>query len=1073
METLRTLIVTPSRTVSPGEIIRAEFAFSNLGGAPATGVRVRFAIPSGVASVEGSDTVDDAPLGPESFTANSGAPLGDLPPTAQRRVACSFRVNERIEDASELVFQAALITDQTPVVASNVERLTVRSEPRLQNTATMVTIAAPEHPKPADIITIRATIANTGSSSAHDMRAFLPVPGHTHYVARSARVSGRALLDVGDEPFDYGSERIIAQRLAPGQSVEIEYQATIDSPLTDGTRIKVSGAVASRETAEFALQSAEIVVVSPPDFANDETALTVFCDDVVSPGTRVALAVRALNTGTGDAQNVSISIDLPAGIVYTPGSAHIDGQPVSDESFAGAAFSLGTLPAGRMADAGIAGIVVVQDGEDLPISATLRWRPSSGSAQAERRFTRSLRVRVSSRFTRARNYIEIDRSVVQAREDVTFTAHVFNDGTAPESDVQLRVIPGAFLEDVRIAESPEEPVPYEEPFNLGIVQPHAERTFTIAARVASPVPDRAQVTLGAVLEFASGTFDLGVASLIVRSRPHVHADTCTWTRRESEALRPGQTHELAIRFTNDGADVLRDARLDLVLPPEIVLERAQNARREGNALLFGDVAAETTHEARVAVRLVRPPRVHRTLLIEGRLSGRGISPVQFSRLEIPTFAQPEFSSDAQLRANPSESIKAGERVAYEVLLRNSGDGPAEHFVVRAIPSNLAVYVPGSTQLNGVTIPDDLGTSQLWSQRGLLLTDVNPDVELRIRWEMLVISPITAGTEIETRAVVEWDGDRSIGLAAPALHVLSSPSLEAGAAGTPISVAQLLPSLEAPPVEAIVPPEPVATIPAPHIAVESAVIAETVHEQTAIEEATVEPEIEEQPSAPPTLYIDFSQEHLTQTVRMLEKSDAGGLIAHLFAVQAFLPNAIAGADARTAQIMENSARNVRAPLDRFFVRLRVPRLTITAKDLEDRDSRYALRTMLDELAGAPAQPLTERPAGVVRLSGQVDVNAIRARLPELESAPLGSVVPWIVSSQLLGTRVEYPSTGSGQAERSEVLGLYRTELVKVFSVLETLPMPEFHRVLASSVNRTLDDALAAVLDALRGAAYSLP
>ena len=38
------------------------------------------------------------------------------------------------------------------------------------------------------------------------------------------------------------------------------------------------------------------------------------------------------------------------------------------------------------------------------------------------------------------------------------------------------------------------------------------------------------------------------------------------------------------------------------------------------------------------------------------------------------------------------------------------------------------------------------------------------------------------------------------------------------------------------------------------------------------------------------------------------------------------------------------------------------------------------------------------------------------------------------------------------------------------VLSELPMPEFHRVLTSSVNRTLDDALAAALDALRAAAH---
>ncbi len=108
METLRTLVVTPSRAVSPGETIRVEFAFSNLGGAPATGVRVRFANPSGVTYVEGSDRVDDAPLEGGSFVAAAGADLGELAPNAQRRVACSFRVNERVEDSLSRFFKRRL-----------------------------------------------------------------------------------------------------------------------------------------------------------------------------------------------------------------------------------------------------------------------------------------------------------------------------------------------------------------------------------------------------------------------------------------------------------------------------------------------------------------------------------------------------------------------------------------------------------------------------------------------------------------------------------------------------------------------------------------------------------------------------------------------------------------------------------------------------------------------------------------------------------------------------------------------------------------------------------------------------
>src|SRR5579875_2977693 len=76
-ETLRTLVVTPRRAVTPGETIRAEFSFSNLGGAPATNVRVRFTTPPGVTHVDGADSVDDAPLSEGTFVMPGGAPLGD------------------------------------------------------------------------------------------------------------------------------------------------------------------------------------------------------------------------------------------------------------------------------------------------------------------------------------------------------------------------------------------------------------------------------------------------------------------------------------------------------------------------------------------------------------------------------------------------------------------------------------------------------------------------------------------------------------------------------------------------------------------------------------------------------------------------------------------------------------------------------------------------------------------------------------------------------------------------------------------------------------------------------------
>ncbi len=1059
VESLRTLVLDPSRAVAPGETIRVHFSFSNLGGAPATGVRVRFAHPQGVDHLAGGDTVDDATLSEGSFIDPSGAAIGELEPNGLRRVACVFRVNSTIEDGSELVFQAALVTDQTPLVGSNIERLFVRSRPEQQKSATFVTIAAPSAPRPGDAITVRAVVRNTGSSSAHDVVVVLPAPDHTTYVARSARIDGRVVAGPEGEAFDYDSSTVVSERLAPAQSAVIEYQATIDSPLGDGTRVKAFGTVGSRETSEFSISSAEIVVASPVDFDGEETGLTVISDDVVTPGMRVPMILRAMNTGTGIAERVQLAFTLPQGLVYAPGTAHVDGQPVSDDAIANLTFSLGSLAAGRMVEAGISATVAVPTTADtaLPIDAALRWKG------AERTFARRLQVRVAPRFSRARNYVEADRGVAQAREELEFTVHVFNDGTAPESDVRLRLIPGLYLENLRIGETADDTIPYDVPVALGFVHPHQERVFTVVTKIASRVPDRSSVTLGAVLEHGGGAIDLGTATTVVRSRPTV--ESVAWELVSHEPLRPGRTVDAIVRVVNSGSDVLRDARVSLTLPPELAIERAVDARRDREGLAFADIPAETTHESRITMRLLRAVSGNRTLTLEGWLHGKGISPVQFAPLDATTFAQAQFAQTAQILAIPSENVNAGERLYYEIRLRNDGDGPADRLTVRVVATNLAVYVPSSTTINGMIIPDDAGASQLWSARGLVLADVNPNVDLRLRWEMMVMAPLAAGTSLDTRAILEWGEGTTFAIAAPTVRVQAQPSMSESTAGTPISIARVFPVEE----RAIEPqplpePEPTFEVPTVVPAAEAPprAITELVETITAARGPAPQPAHED--LAAPVLFVDFTPERLANTLRMLERSNsAGGLVQHLFALRLLFPEHAQNAPASVDETLASSSRALRAPLEKLFVRLRMPRLTITGKDLEDRESRDALRDDVESLNFAPTASPQAPSEGIVRVVGQVEIDVVRALLPDLESAPLGAVTPWLINAQLLGTTIYHGS------ERADALESYRGQLLHVLSVLNELPIEEFHRVLTSSVNRTLDEALAQAVESLRGAA----
>ncbi|HXM08235.1 MAG TPA: hypothetical protein VN936_12260, partial [Candidatus Acidoferrum sp.] len=81
-EGLRTLVVSPERELEPGMTVRATFTFRNQGGAPATGVRVRFTLPDGLVYLVGSGDVDgtivDDERGASPLLSRGGAPLGDV-----------------------------------------------------------------------------------------------------------------------------------------------------------------------------------------------------------------------------------------------------------------------------------------------------------------------------------------------------------------------------------------------------------------------------------------------------------------------------------------------------------------------------------------------------------------------------------------------------------------------------------------------------------------------------------------------------------------------------------------------------------------------------------------------------------------------------------------------------------------------------------------------------------------------------------------------------------------------------------------------------------------------------------
>ena len=1101
-EGLRTLVVSPDRTVEPGTTVRATFAFYNFGGAAATGLRVRFNLPEGVRYLSGSARVDDRTLddvrGETSILAANGVDIGEVPPGVERRIALAYVVASTIENGAAIELQAALVSNETDVIGSNVVRLIARSAPVLENPETVASLEALRVAEPGEEIRVAARVHNSGHATAHDLVVVLPVPDRTSYVAGSARIDGRevAIDERGGDPFGFGHATIATLGLAPGATVVVEYRARIDAPLDDNTRIVLAGAVASAETPEFELSRTELIVRSAARFETEATRLAIDAPSEVEPGRRVRVALVAENAGTCAADEVRVRLALPDGLRYAPGSRAIDGRSVPESDDPGV-FAFPRVDAGRRVEAAIDAYVVspAVDGTPLPIAATLHW--STGS----RAFERTLTVRSAPRFLETRNVLTLDGPTqVAPAAEVRAIVRIANDGTAQATGARVVVDADAALQSLRYVDANGEARVQAGGIDVGTLAPGATRTFALVGTVASPIADRTTMRLRARLETdQTPALALGSAELTVRSRPRFAPLTSTLAYLSGEPLRPSAHGDVQVSLVNEGTDIARDVRVQLDLTSDARIETVDGATRVGNTLLFVDVAPAVRVEATVRLRLARLVARGTAITVNARLEAVGLLPFALAPVTIPTVAAPVFHDGAIMRTQPSESVDAGEPLYVQLAVRNRGDGAASRLVVRALLPAHTAYLPASTTVNDVPLLDVDGGSVLWSKSGLVLEDVDPGIEVRVRYCTVVNTPLPAGTLIDSHAELMWDGGGSLALSAPAVRVRSTPAFAVRASGLPFSVSGIAPrTVDAlrdladqhrvttqmppvPPVAALPPapptPEPVEPVPPSR--------ATFRHDDEAIEArfipappepvftaAPVPREAERVPDVaeaeiivPPTPYkrvrLTFTRDALERALAFLEQSEYGGLVTHLFAIRTFVPTALIGVNGDASAKLNAEREALRGLVDRLFIKLRMPRYALTAKDLEDRVSRNALLELVRALPDAQGPSDDSISDGAIVLEGPLEIEGLTHHLAALESDPLGSARPWLALAELLPSTFVTPPGPS-------VLGAYRDALIATFTNVVTLPAEEFHRVLTGTRNTSLDGALRELRSALRDA-----
>lgn len=1033
-EGLRTLAVSPERELEPGMTVRGAFTFRNQGGAPATGVRVRFNLPEGLVYLVGSGTLDGAVLDDEQgnspLLARAGADIGDVQPGDERRIDIAYSVAGAIENGSVVELQAAVTAFELPPVGSNIVRLVARSRPALDNALTSVAIESRTHePRAGGEATVTVRVHNAGESSARDVVVVAPVPEHTSYVPNSARVNAREFERDLLAPFDRVHAPVISASLAASATVTLQYRVRIDEPLADGTQILARARVASQETPAFELQPAALTVRAQPEFGDERSAFTVEPESDAVPGSHVSLRMVAANTGTAAAEGVTAVLQIPDGLHPVRGSVLVDGQPVRERKGGAGAYDLGTIPARESVELRAQAIVAspIADGTELTLKAALKWDGG------QRDFERTISVRSKACLHRRRNHLERAGSLVaRPSDEVEALVLLQNDGPAAAHDCVLRLHVDPALDDVRVFDKNTRLDVAHDGVDLGSLDAYASRRLAVRARVRSPYADRTEMTLGATLHTQdAGEIPLGCAQWRVESHPAFSAQTSSIALVQDDVFRPNQLVDVHVRLRNEGTDSASNVRLRLYVSPEARIETVDGATRDRSTLTVGEIPAGGSAELRLGVRLLRSLARAHPVTIETVIGADAMLPVQLPPLTIVTTAEPNFAIGT-LRTIPEETVDAGEELEFVFHVRNSGDGPARRARLAVERDDLLIYVPNSTTVNDVPVRDVGALSPLMSERGLIMTDVDPGVEGTVRWREVVNNAAPANATVVRKVTIGYDGERIDEIEAQEVKVRCEPAFANTIGGLPFGLDGMVgPSLghaqraltgtefvELPPATPVTRPE----VPA----------------RALLSLAPSNGSTNGHASAGVNVVTAFDRDRLDRTLRFLGDARFGGLVTHLFALRAFFPDAVGGVpDGALLELRET----LRETLDRLYIKMRVPNYVLAPRDVETTSARAALESVL-----AGVQPgQTVESAGTVLLRGAVDPDALHEAESRLTGAPLATPAPWRVLALLL------PADG-------EALAHYRDLLVQTLDGLDDADETAFIDALQRTPYPVLDAAL---------------
>ena len=525
-----------------------------------------------------------------------------------------------------------------------------------------------------------------------------------------------------------------------------------------------------------------------------------------------------------------------------------------------------------------------------------------------------------------------------------------------------------------------------EPVWRGEIKPGASAAFV--ARYVAPIEARdGAVAVVSVAALDADDAPLATATIELRvvDRP--------WIAVDEVSVEGGDAH---VVVRNVGATIARDLRI------------------------AGD------DDVRIAA--LAPGEVQTISLRVAQMRNAAVVATGAAAVPIGWDVQPEaIPVDAALIV--AEAIRAGQRL--DIRLRCAPAGALESLCVRPRPHGGAVYVAGSTTVNGYAIVDGVDGPPLLLGEGLALYDIPAGTSVEIAWSLLPRTPgdllVAVDLEANGAAVDVADAHVRIGDAMPfGARPNALPfHIDAATVADPSATTDIF--------------EPLAT-------------PFDVHaEARLIERARAA--VPAPPAAGGTFVLQHALDpaRIAAIGRVLTGSRGPGIVGHLPAFAVLLPTAI-GADPGVNDALEAATEAIRGVYERLFVKLRIPGYDVSLFDLEDNATRRELTGFFRVASAGTALP----PYGNAEMRVTLTTSALAAFHDALVEAPLGGSVALAAVAALL------PRGGDGELA---ALGAYVEALATELAETRTLTHDAFAAYVTMHHSADLDAARTAAVAAL--------